>query len=240
MGTSLTIAAAQPRLARAVAANAREHARLIRVARARLVVFPELSLTGYRLDAAPVSPHAAAVGTLVAACAQTGSVALVGAPVDEGESTHIAILLVDGEGARVVYRKSFLGAEEGRRFSPGPGPVAIDVDGWRVGLGICKDTGVAEHVAGSAALGIDLYAAGLVHHHDELAVQEVRAIGIARTCRAHVAFASCAGATGEGYDRTAGVSSIWSPDGSPVARAGREPGELARATLHRTSLRSAP
>ncbi len=179
------------------------------------------------------------MGTIVAACAETGTVALVGAPVDEGESRHIAVLLIDGEGARVAYRKSFLGSEEGRRFSPGPGPAAIDVDGWLVGLGICKDTGVAEHVAGTAALGIDLYAAGLVHHHDELAVQEARAIGIARACRADVAFASCAGATGEGYDRTAGVSSIWSPDGSPVARAGSEPGELARATLHRTSLRSA-
>ena len=48
----LAIAVAQPRCtARDVRANAVEHARLVAAAEARLVVFPELSLTGYELDA---------------------------------------------------------------------------------------------------------------------------------------------------------------------------------------------
>jgi hypothetical protein len=44
-------------------------------------------------------------------------------------------------------------------------------------------------------------------------------------------FASFAGPTGGGYDRTAGTSTIWSPSGSVLARAGTEPGDLARATI---------
>ena len=228
MRRPLTVAAAQPAcVAGDVAANARAHAEAVRAARARVVVFPELSLTGYELDAPAVAPDDPALRPLAEACAATGSVALAGAPVDD----HIAVLRVDAAGVAVAYRKQHLGGEERSRFSPGPGPAAITVDGWRLGLGVCKDTGTEEHVRDVAALGIDAYLAGLVHHMTELAEQEARAARLARACRSHVAFASFAGATGGGYARTAGSSAIWSPDGTVLARAGGEPGELVRATL---------
>jgi predicted amidohydrolase len=89
---ALTVAAAQPRcVPKDVKCNALEHAALVLRADARLVVFPELSLTGYELDADPVSPGDPALAPLVAACAETESVALVGAPVVVGAgSVHIA------------------------------------------------------------------------------------------------------------------------------------------------------
>ena len=46
-----------------------------------------------------------------------------------------------------------------------------------------------------------------------------------------VAVASFAGSTGGGFARAAGRSSIWSPEGVVVARAGPETGAIARATL---------
>ena len=52
----------------------------------------------------------------------------------------------------------------------------------------------------------------------------------ART-RAHVAFASFAGPTGGGFDRTAGRSSIWSPTGAVLARTGAAPGAIAVQTI---------
>jgi predicted amidohydrolase len=231
---ALVVAVAQPACtARDVAANARAHAQAVLAAGARLVVFPELSLTGYELDAEPVSPDDPSLAPLVEACAGTGAVALAGAPVAEDGRRFIATLRVDGDGSTVAYRKSCLGGDETRRFSPGPGPVALELDGWRVGLGICKDTGVAEHVRATAALGIDLYAAGLVHLPSQLAEQEARAVRIARASGAHVAFASFAGPTGGGYDETAARSGVWSPAGEPLAQAGDAPGEVARATIVR-------
>jgi predicted amidohydrolase len=229
----LLIAAAQPACtARDVRANALEHARVIRAAGARLVVFPELSLTGYELDADPVSPEDEVLRPLVAACSEADSVALVGAPVegDEGKM-HIGMLRVSAAGAEIAYRKSYLAGDEPARFTPGDGAVAIDLDGWRVGLGICKDTGVEQHIAAAAALAPDLYVAGLVHRPEELGMQEERGLRIARKCRAYVAFASFAGSTGGGFDRTAGVSSIWAPDGTALGRAGVEPGEFTCALL---------
>jgi predicted amidohydrolase len=229
----LTIAAAQPVCtAKDVRANALEHARVIRAADARLVVFPELSLTGYELDADTVAPDDDELRAIVAACAETESVALVGAPVEgEDARAHIVMLHASSAGVDVAYRKSYLGGDEPARFAAGDGPVAIDVDGWRVGLGICKDTAVEQHISDTAALDPDLYVAGLVHLPEELSVQEERALRIARACRAYVAFASFAGPTGGGFDRTAGVSSIWAPDGTLIGRAGVEPGDLTRALL---------
>jgi predicted amidohydrolase len=228
----LLVAASQPPCAgRDVVRNARAHADAVREAGARLVLFPELSLTGYELAAEPVSPTDPALGHIVEACAATGAVALVGAPVQEDGRRYIAALLVDGAGATVAYRKSHLGADEGARFDAGDGPTVITVDGWRLGVGICKDTGVAEHTEGTAQLGVDLYVAGLVHRPEELDEQDARGQRIAAACRSYVAFASFAGATGGEYAATAGGSTIWSPDGSVIARAGGTPGGMARATL---------
>jgi predicted amidohydrolase len=56
MQAPLLVAVAQPRCAaKATHSNARAHAELIRSARARVVIFPELSLTGYELDADPIA-----------------------------------------------------------------------------------------------------------------------------------------------------------------------------------------
>jgi predicted amidohydrolase len=215
-----------------VPSNARAHASLIHSAQARVIVFPELSLTGYELDAEPVSPSEQALMSIVEACAEANSVALVGAPVAGTDGRlHIGTLQIGPDGVNVAYRKCYLGGEEPVRFAPGEGPVAFELDGWRIGLGICKDTGVEQHILATAGLDIDLYAAGLVHLPSELDVQEDRASRIARACSAYVAFASFAGPTGGGFDRTAGVSSIWAADGTAITRAGVQPGELVHATL---------
>ena len=233
----LTIAAVQPACkANDVPANVLSHAAAVRAAQAKVVVFPELSLTGYELEAAPVAPTDAALSILVEACAVKDSIALVGAPVGgEDGRLHIATLCVSRRGVGVAYRKCYLGGEESARFSPGPGPAVLDVDGWRLGMGICKDTGVAEHVSDTVALGIDVYVAGLVHTREELPVQEMRAASIAREGNAFVAFASFAGPTGGGYERTAGSSGIWSPEGEVLASAGPEVGGIARASLRGTT-----
>jgi predicted amidohydrolase len=231
--TTLSIAVAQPRcVPQDVRTNGSIHARAVRDARARIVVFPELSLTGYELETAPVDPQDVDLAPLVQACGEVGSIALVGAPIaGPGDQVFIAMLAVDRSGVIVHYRKRWLGGDECLRFSPGDEPAVFEVDGWRLGVGICKDTGVREHVERVAELEIDAYCAGLVHLPEELQQQEDRAVSIARQCRAFVAFASFAGPTGGGYARTAGSSAIWSPAGEVLARAGTVAGELARATL---------
>ncbi|HYI36550.1 MAG TPA: carbon-nitrogen hydrolase family protein, partial [Thermoleophilaceae bacterium] len=119
-----TVAVAQPPCAALdVPANARAHAEAVRAAGARLVVFPEMSLTGYELDAPSVDPGSPGLEPLVRACAEAGTVALAGAPV---AGRYIATLAVDADGVRVAYRKRWIHGDEIGRFEPGDPPTAIE------------------------------------------------------------------------------------------------------------------
>lgn len=207
------------------------HVGAVRAAAARVVVFPEMSLTGYRLDAPDIALDDPALIPLVEACAEAGTLALVGAPVTEDGRSSIALLAVDVDGVAIAYRKVWLDDTETARFVPGDGPSVIEVDGWRVGLAVCRDTRFAEHDAATAALGMDVYVAGVVHHAHESAVTDERARRVAIDRGAWVAIASYAGPTGAGFVATAGGSGIWAPGGEVVARADEHPGEVVRAVL---------
>ena len=242
MREPLVVAVAQPPcVAHDVAANARAHAALVRAAAARVVVFPEMSLTGYELDADPIEPGDPRLAPLVEACAATGSLALAGGPVpaetvtDEATTSVrgvcIGVLAVDGDGASVAYRKVHPGGTEPARFAPGPGPRVVEVDGWRLGLAVCRDTGVVEHAAATAALGMDAYVAGVLETVDDASVIDQRAGRVVSDHGVWVAVASFAGSTGGGYGRAAGRSGVWDPSGTEVARAGPEVGSVVTATL---------
>ena len=237
MERSLVVAVAQP-LTRTddLEGNAVRHADLVRVADARVVVFPELSLTGYEFGADLVDVDDARLSPLVEACDRAGAVALAGAPVASpggGEKASIAVLAVDGGGVSVAYRKLYLGGREAERFEPGREPRVLTVDGWRLGLAVCRDTGVAAHARRTVALGIDGYVAGMLEFAEDVEVPAERARRIGAEHGVWVAMASFAGSTGEGYDRAAGRSGVWLADGREAARAGSEVGAVARAVVGR-------
>lgn len=233
MREPLRIAAAQPRCSiDDIVANVDAHAEVVRAAGARVVVFPELSLTGYHFEAPAIACTDARLRPLLDACAQMNAIALVGAPVAESaERAHIAFLRVSAQGVDVVYRKVNVAPDERVRFSCGERPAVLEVDGFRLGLAICRDISVREHARATAALGIDAYVAGVLNHVSEEPLQRAGGSAIARRYGIWVVFASFAGSTGEGYGDAAGCSGIWGPDGSCAAQAGGEIGAIARATL---------
>jgi predicted amidohydrolase len=116
----------------------------------------------------------------------------------------------------------------------------LTIDGWRVGLGICKDTRMPEHLGPTLGLGIDLYAAGLVHAPDEVDELEQRAQRIIATAGVPVAFASAAGYGGAAYPQSAGHSAIWDRTGACVARADDSPGTVVLCRLVLGRLRARP
>ncbi|WP_159498789.1 carbon-nitrogen hydrolase family protein [Microbacterium sp. 18062] len=233
---TFTVAAAQPQVdAGALHLNAERHARAIREANARLVVFPELSLTGYELGAPAVALDDPRLALILTACRETQSVALVGAPVDEDGRLHIAMLRFDTAGVRVVYRKTWLHADESDRFTPGPGAETTTVDGWTIGLAICRDTGASQHTAQLALLGVDLYAAGVVDLATDLVECQSRAFVISRALRAPVVIASFAGPTAPSFTRTAGHSAVYDASGTPLVEADDVPGRIVAARLSRVT-----
>jgi predicted amidohydrolase len=233
MRAPLTIAVAQPTCTPCdVGSNALVHASMVRSAGARVVVFPELSLTGYELGTAlSVSLDSPALQPIIDACAEARSVTLLGAPVQADGKRYIAMLAVDATGVTLAYRKMWLGEAESQWFAAGDKPAVLHVDGWRLGLAICKDTGTPRHRADTAALGMDCYVAGLVMFSHEATEQDERGRRIATDLDVYVAMASFAGPTGGGYGHTAGGSAIWSPRGEVLAKAGAQVGEVVKATI---------
>jgi predicted amidohydrolase len=228
----LTVALAQPRLvAGDVKANAAAHAEAIRAAGTRLVVFPELSMTSYVLSAPAVALDDPVWEPIVEACAQSESVALVGAPVAAPDGrAYIATVAVDAAAPATVYRKINVHGDEHDHFACGEHPVAFAIAGWRLGLAICRDTSVDAHVADTAALGIDAYVGATLDSPSRAAARDERMAKLAAEYGIWVAMSCFAGDAAD-FGAGAGGSAVWDAHGSPVAQADDRPGRIATATL---------
>jgi NAD+ synthase (glutamine-hydrolysing) len=211
---------------------------------ADVVVFPELSLTGYPPEDLLLKPGfvrdaAAALDELAAAA--TGIVACVGVPeagaawsgtkgrdnagsVPAGAVLHnSAALLADG-GVAAVYRKHHLPNyavfDERRYFTPGDRAVVIELDGKRLGITICEDIwvpgGPAEWAAvrGGAEIIVNLSASP--YHRGKGREREELFAGRCRDHRCFLAFCNAVGGQDElVFD---GHSLVIGPDGTIVAR----------------------
>jgi predicted amidohydrolase len=227
----LPIALAQPDLRPGdVAGNAAAHAAAIRAAGARVVVFPELSLSSYAMAAPTVDLGDPALAVIVQACAETGSIALAGAPLKEDGREYIATVRFDADGPVPVYRKMFPGGDEPERFAAGPCAAVLEVDGWRLGLAVCRDSKIDAHIEATAALGIDVYVGGNLHDPDGAAVRDARMPRLAAEYGVWVAL-SCFAGPGSDFPIASGGSAVWAPDGSLVVQADDRPGRIVRAEL---------
>jgi len=120
---------------------------------ADLVVFPELTISGYPPEDLVLKPlfqdHAAqAVGTLAAETGDGGPAMIVGAPWAENGKLYNAAFLLDGGAVaakRFKYDLPNYGVfDEKRVFDAGPPPGPVNFRGVRLGLMICEDMWNAE------------------------------------------------------------------------------------------------
>jgi len=200
---------------------------------ARVVVLPELFLTGYDPDGwsaeTCTSPQDPRLLPLVDVVTRHGVVVLVGAAVPWGQRWALALLLVEPGGVRTVYRKQHLTDEEKAFFTPGDGGASVVVDGWELGLGICFDGCFPEHAAAAAQDGASAYLCpsayyvGSEHRRDLYYAARALDNGI------YVVFAGLTGTCGT--KEFNGGSAVYDPEGRPVARVGDESPALALADL---------
>ncbi|TWE20531.1 carbon-nitrogen hydrolase family protein [Kitasatospora atroaurantiaca] len=237
--SALTVAVAQATLAPLdIASNVATAAALVRRAAdegAELLLLSELFLTGYELhgivadpDRLTVAPDDPRLVPLARACADTGTAVVVGAPVRDADtgSLHIAALVLDGTGRlAAVYRKQF--ATPGERaagFSAGSAGCTVQLGDWRLGLGICWDSGFPEHARAAALDGAHAYLVGALFGTGSGAHQR-RTLFPARALdnTVYTLLANHVGPSGPYVG--CGRSAVWAPDGSLLAEADEaEPG----------------
>jgi predicted amidohydrolase len=206
--------------------SVQEHARLARSAAergARLVLFPELSLTGYdrRLSPADAIPADDPRLKPLQALADAHAILIIaGAPIELAGRLHIGALCFRPQYPTSVYTKRFLHEGEEVAFAPGTGGEIQRIDNLRVGLAICAEIAHPQHAKQAAEQGVDIYAASCFitptgYAYDTGLLQEY-----SREHRMVTLMANYGAPSGDW--KSAGGSAIWSSTGTRVALAPEE------------------
>jgi predicted amidohydrolase len=224
--TPLTIAAAQSiSVAGDLAANIVRHQRFMQAAAkqgVQLLVFPELSLTGYERGLAAglaIVPDAEVLQSLRDFAREVGVTSVVGMPIRLSDDSPVLIgaLVFGADGSLEVYSKQHLHPGEEVAFAPGTGGSMLTIGADTVALAVCADFSHASHAASAAEQGAALYAAGVLITENGYAPDAALLQGYASTHSMTVLMANHGGATG-GWE-SAGRSAIWASDGSLIAAA---------------------
>lgn len=185
---------------------------------ARLVLFPELSLTGYHLDLAHEEWFVLAddrLDGLRCVAAEAGVVVVVGAPVKHEGKRNLASVVL-GAGEDRLAAKMHLHGAEADVFDAGEDVLVVDVDGIPVGFAICLDTAFASHAELVRDAGAAVYAASVIYTEGEERKQAVRMAARALDNGMAVVCANQGGLPCG--SRSAGGSGVWDTTGGQVAR----------------------
>jgi len=217
-----------------VAANVQQHVQLVHAAAEYspdVLVFPELSLTGYELELGrelAFSERDTRLSPLAGAAAAHSMTLVVGAPVRIGAGLHIAAFILSADGSVELYTKHHLGAfspsdnaegavppPEDAFFQPGTRSPLIRFAGNAAAVAICADTSHPSHPEAAAKLGANTYLAGsfIIPLHIGFKGAQLRHYAIEHGIA--VAFANYGGSTG-GLP-SGGKSAVWSQKGELVA-----------------------
>lgn len=131
---------------------------------AELVMFPELSLTGYEPSLAKklaLDVDDSRFDAIQTVC-ENGNLAIgVGVPTKHDDGLRISVLLFRPDRSRQVHSKAFLHSEEEPYFISGPLPTGLAIADQGIALAICYELSVAAHVKHAAEQGAKIYLASV-------------------------------------------------------------------------------
>ncbi len=235
MPGGITVALAQLRPAlRDLAKNLRTVMRVLAEhGDADLVVFPELFLSGYTVDAPgelALELDGPELGEVSRAARDASTAVIFGAPERVEEGAANSAICVDRRGEVVgSYRKTHLFGDERGAFVAGDDLLVVDLDGLEVGIMICFDVEFPEVARALALAGADLLVTVSANmdpfgrDHDVFVTARALENGVAHL------YVNQVGA-GENFTFAGGTMAV-SADGDRLTEAGAEDGVI-RLTLN--------
>lgn len=143
--------------------NIENHLRFIDAAvssQADLIVFPELSLTGYEPGLAGELACDADDGRLnvFQEISNKNRISIgVGMPLKSSGGTQIGMIIFQPEHERIAYAKMHLHADEFPYFVTGKEAVQLNIKNTKISFAICYELSVPEHSENAFKTGADVY-----------------------------------------------------------------------------------
>jgi predicted amidohydrolase len=154
-------------------ANIQTHVEFVRVAAEYLIdviIFPELSLTGFEPEIAQdcaITINDERLAPLKDQAEKVGITIICGAPIASPTGKPYIGALIINSGKPRIYHKAFLHPGEKCFFSPGSQKsCVINVKGVNIGVAVCADIHHASHAEEAAKQGASVYAAGVLIMND--------------------------------------------------------------------------
>ncbi|KOC88987.1 carbon-nitrogen hydrolase family protein [Winslowiella iniecta] len=184
-----------------------------------LLLFPQLSLTGYEIDAGrelALSLDDTRLDVLAEAAQHHQMNIIVGMPLRAGDSYHIAAVSFLSEGTRLAYAKRNLRGREVEFFQPGYGGPVFGSHSRNVAMAVCADIAVEQFAREASENGADLYATGVLISEPDYASHCNYLASWAVNYQMTVLMANHAQPTG-GY-QSVGGSAFWDASGKQIIR----------------------
>lgn len=219
----MKICAAQTRPVKGdIQGNIEDHKRLINLAvlnGAEVVIFPELSLTGYEPGLArelATQPDDSRLDDFQRISDARRLSIGVGIPIKSDRGICISMVIFQPHRARHTYSKGYLHPDEDEFFVPGYSSSLLKVNGTNIALAICYEISVPQHLAASLEEKPEVYFASVAKFVSGIDKAFERLSEIAREHSLTVLMANSVGSS-DG-NKCAGKSSVWNSEGLLVGQ----------------------
>lgn len=205
-----------------IAANILNHKKLIALAAANgaeVIIFPELSLTGYEPALATTLATQADDGRFddLQQLANSHNITIgAGVPTTYGPGICISMILFQPNQPRQTYSKKYLHADEKPFFISGPNFPILQVGQTKIGLAICYELSIPEHAAVAHEHGADLYLASVAKSATGVAAASQRLADIAQSYGIPALLCNCVGPSDD--FESVGETAVWDSNGNLISQ----------------------
>lgn len=190
---------------------------------ADLIVFPELSLTGYEhelADALSTNQNDKRLDCFQVMSDEHNITIAVGVPTKNEGNLHISMIIFSPFKVRITYSKQYLYPTEVSLFTAGVNPLALKIESDIVAPAICYELSNREHHEVAVKNNATVYMASVLNSVAGVDGDLKKLADIAKTYKMVAVMSNFVGESG-GY-KCAGKSSVWNDKGELVAQLGGE------------------
>ena len=187
--------------------------------KADLIVFPELSLTGYEpglCKKLATYPDDSRLDCFQATSNTSDITICLGLPTISNAGIRISMIIFQPNKPRQTYSKQYLHADELPYFSPGNHQAIFTINHHKVAPAICYESLLPEHADNIFQLGAEIYVASVAKSAKGVAKAFAHYPSIAKKNSMMVFMSNCTGPCDD--FESVGRSSIWDKSGMLLAQ----------------------